>query len=249
MDCPSKETIQNFIDCELTDSESCIIREHVRTCDSCKAELDELFALQKAFNRIIDKDVCPSLDILESYAKNTCPIEQAAQISGHIDRCGQCKSYAWAFGASKQELAAWQEQEEQAHREFVAGDLGYNAAKEMLAKLLPQKIELLDKIWQSALDFVLELRDKAIESWPSFTGQAQLVGVLGFDESDPQTDAASVIMMTTLYISQEIADGKLKPTQQDVEAAIKTIAPKFGAGKELQKRLIEYIPTVVLKCR
>ena len=112
------------------------------------------------------------------------------------------------------------------------------------------KIELLDKAWQSAVAFVIDLKNKAIEDWPSFNQEARLVGVLGFAESyDPQTEAASIILLTTLYISQEISDGKLKPNTQDIEATIKEIAPKFGAGKELIKRLIEFVPPVILSSR
>jgi len=75
-----------------------------------------------------------------------------------------------------------------------------------------------------------------------------LVGVLGFAETyDPETDAASVIMATTLYVSQLFSDGKIKPHQEDIEVAIKEAATKLGAGKELTKRLIETVPPIILK--
>ena len=97
---------------------------------------------------------------------------------------------------------------------------------------------------------MLEIRDKAIENWPSFNQQTRLAGVLGFaDSSDPQTEAASIIMATTLYISQVISDGDIEPSAKDIKVAIKEVAAKLGAGKELQKRLIETVPPLVLKLK
>jgi anti-sigma factor ChrR (cupin superfamily) len=248
MNCPDKEIMQDFVDGELSDTDAKPVVKHIRSCDSCKAELQEIFTLYNTLNHVVDEDQCPSLDALESYADNSCSKEQAGKIAEHIGLCGRCKSYVWALQASSEELANWQTQEELAFKEFQAGELGYDAAKETLNRLLPAKIELLDKGWQSLLSFVLDLKDKAMESWPSFGQRAQLVGVLGFDENcDPQTDAASVIMITTLYVSQLVSDGQIEPTQADIEDAVKEAAAKLGAGKELQKRLIETVPPIILK--
>ena len=248
MNCPDKETFQDFVDGELSDAKIRSTIGHIRSCDSCKTELRELYTLHNALNRIVDKDKCPSLDALEKYADNSCSDEQTSKIAEHIDFCSRCRSYVWAFQASEEELANWQTQEELAYKEFEAKELGYNAAKETLCKLLPGKIDLLDKIWQSALSFVLDLKDKAIENWPSFNQETRLVGVLGFaDASDPETNAASIIMATALYVSQSVSDGDIEPSTEDIEAAITQVAAKLGAGKELQKRLIETVPPLVLK--
>ncbi len=248
MNCPDKETFQDFVDGELSDAKIRSTIGHIRSCDSCKTELRELYTLHNALNRIVDKDKCPSLDALEKYADNSCSDEQASKIAEHIDFCSRCRSYVWAFQASEEELANWQTQEELAYKEFEAKELGYNAAKETLCKLLPGKIDLLDKIWQSALSFVLDLKDKAIENWPSFNQETQLVGALGFaDALDPGTEAASVILITTLYVSQAVSDGDIEPSTKDIETVIKEVAAKLGAGKELQKRLIETVPPLVLK--
>ncbi len=107
---------------------------------------------------------------------------------------------------------------------------------------------MLDNVWQSVLTLVLDLKEKAMESWPSLDKGSQLAGVLGFEESyDPETEAASIIMATTLYVSQAISDGQVKPCQEDIETSIKEVATKLGAGKELQKRLIETVPPIILK--
>lgn len=248
MNCPDKETMQDFVDGELSDAKIPSIIGHIRSCDTCKTELRELYTLHNALNQIVDKDKCPSLDALEKYADNSYSNEQTSEIAEHIDFCSRCRSYVWAFQASEEELANWQTQEELAYKEFEAKELGYNAAKETLCKLLPGKIDLVDKIWQSALSFVLDIRDKAIENWPSFNQETRLVGVLGFsDASDPETDAASIIMATSLYVSQAVSDGDIEPSTKDIEAAIREVASKLGAGKELQKRLIETVPPLVLK--
>ena len=250
MDCPSKEILQDFMDGELPEVKCRPIIEHIRSCDTCKTELREVFSLCKVLNQAVDKDKCPSLETLDSYANNTCGNEEIGKIKEHVDFCGRCKSYVWAFQASEEQLADWQKQDDLAYREFEAKTLGYDSAKETLQQLLPGKIELLDKAWQSLLAFVLDLKDKAIENWPSFDQETQLVGVLGFvDASDPETDAASIIMATTLYISQAVSDGDIEPSTKDIEEAIKEVAAKLGAGKALQKRLIEIVPPLVLKFR
>lgn len=248
MDCPNKETFQDFIDGELSESNIKLITDHIRSCDPCKDKLRQLYTLHNALNQVIDKAPCPSLNTLEKYAEGSCSDEQTGQTAEHIDLCGRCKSYVWAFGASEEELADWQAREQRAYNEFKAGKLGYDAARETLSALLPGKIDLVDKIWQSLLSFVLDIKDKAIENWPSFNQEARLVGVLGFaNASDPETNAASIIMATTLYISQAISDGDIKPSLPEIETAIKEVAAKLGAGRELQKRLIETVPPLVLK--
>ena len=248
MNCPDKETMQHFVDGELSDARIRTIIGHIRSCDTCKTELRELYTLHDALNQVVDKDKCPSLDELEKYADNSCSAEQTGKITEHIDFCSRCGSYVWALQASEEELADWQAQEELDYREFEAKELGYNTAKETLGRLLPDKIDLVDKIWQSALSFMLDLKDEAIENWPSFNQETRLVGVLGFaDASDPETDAASIIMATTLYVSQAVSDGDVEPSTKDIEATIKEVASKLGAGKELQKRLIETVPPLVLK--
>jgi len=250
MNCPDRETFQDFVDGELSESKVKQIVKHIRSCDTCKTELRELYTLHNALNQVVDKDKCSSLDALEKYADNNCSDEQASKISEHIDFCSRCRSYVWAFQASEDKLADWQIQEELAYKEFEAKELGYNAAKETLSKLLPGKIDLVDKIWQSALSFVLDIKDKAIENWPSFNQETRLVGVLGFaDASDPEADAASIIMATAIYVSQAVSDGDIEPSTKDIEAAIKEVAAKLGAGKELQKRLIETVPPLILKLK
>jgi len=250
MNCPDRETFQDFVDGELSESKIKQIVKHIRSCDNCKTELRELYTLHNALNQVVDKDKCSSLDALKKYADNNCSDEQTSKIAEHIDFCSRCRSYVWAFQASEEELANWQTQEELAYKEFEAKELGYNVAKETLCKLLPGKIDLFDKIWQSALSFVLDLKDKAIESWPSFNQEIRLVGVLGFaDALDPETEAASVILITTLYVSQAVSDGDIEPSTKDIETAIKEVAAKLGAGKELQKRLIETVPPLVLKLK
>jgi len=248
MNCPNKETMQDFIEGELPEAKNQQIAEHIYSCNACKIELREILTLYDALNQIVSEDKCPSLDILKSYADNACADDKIAGFKDHLELCYRCRSYVWAFQASEKELQEWQKQDELAYQEFKAKDLGYNAAQETLQKLLPDKIELLDKTWQSVLTFVLDLKDKAMESWPSFDKGAHLIGALGFAESyDPETDAAFVILVTTLYVSQAVSDGQVKPCQKDIDAAVKEAAVKFGAGKELTKRLIETVPPLVLR--
>lgn len=248
MDCPSKETMQDYIDGELPEADILEIAEHIRSCGGCKSELQEILSLQNALNQVVSEDKCPSYDFLESYSNNTCDSSKVGETKEHIDLCSRCRSYVWALQASEADLANWQAQDEIAYKEFCEKDLGFAVVKSTLQKLLPAKIDLLEKGWESILSLVLDLKDKAMESWPSFDQRSQLVGVLGFAETyDPETEAASVIMATTLYVSQLVSDGQVKPQQEDIETAIKEVANKLGAGKELNKKLIETVPPIILK--
>ena len=248
MNCLDKETMQDFIDGELPKVEIQTITEHIRSCDTCKIELQEILSLQNVINQVVREDKCPSYDLLESYSCNACESSKTGEIKKHVDLCSRCRFYVWALQASEADLANWQTQDEKAYKEFREKDLGFTAVKDALQQLLPAKIDLLEKGWDSILSLVLDLKDKAMENWPSFDQRAQLVGVLGFAEtSDPQTDAASVIMATTLYVSQLVSDGQIKPQAEDIEAVIEEAATKLGAGKELRKRLIETVPPIILK--
>ncbi len=248
MNCPDREIIQDYIDSELSDTNAKSITEHIRTCSTCKKQLQELLAFHDTLNSLVENDQCPSIADLERYSNNTCQQAQANEIGEHIGLCSRCQTYVWALGASQQELDNWQKQEEQGFREYLARTPGYIAAKESLLKLLPAKLEMLDESWQSVLSWVSSLKDKALENWPSLTQQPQLAGVLGFAQtSDPQSQATSIILMTTLYVSEAIADGTIKSSQQDIEIMVKQVAEKLGAGKELQKRLLETVPAVILQ--
>ena len=248
MNCPNKETMQDFIDGELPEVKSQQIAEHIRSCDTCKTELQEILSLQNILNEVVSEDKCPSYDFLEDYSNGTCDSSKVTETREHIDLCSRCRFYVWMLQASEAELADWQVQEKKAYREFCEKDLGFAAVKNTLQKLLPSKVNLLEKGWESILSLVLDLKDKAMESWPSFNQRAQLVGVLGFSEAyDPQTEAALVIMATTLYVSQLVSDGQIKPKQEEIEVAIQETATKLGAGKELRKRLLETVPSIIIK--
>lgn len=245
MDCLSKETLQDYIDGELSQEQSRTIEKHIQGCEACKTELSEMLSFHSVINQVVSEDDCPSLDTLQDYATSGCEDEK---ITKHIEFCDRCRSYAWTFQASEDELIKRQQQEELAYQEFKGKELGCDAAKETLIKLLPSRIDVFERGWQSFLKFVLDLKTKAIDNWPVFDGDAQLVGVLGFDDAnDPETDAASIILITTLYISQLVADGEIKPDQNSLKTAVKEAAEKLGAGKELQKRLVETVPPLVLK--
>ncbi|MCK5000308.1 MAG: zf-HC2 domain-containing protein [Anaerohalosphaera sp.] len=240
--------MQDFIDGELQKAETQTVAEHIRSCGACKTELQEILALHSILNQVVSQDKCPPYDELESFVNNTCDSSKISEIKEHIDLCSRCRFYVWALGATEADLADWQAKDEMAYKEFCETDLGFSTVKNTLQKLLPSKIDLLEKAWESVLSLVLDLKYKALGNWPSFNQQTQLVGVLGFAEiSDPQTDAASIIMATTLYVSQAVTDGDIKATTEDIEVAIKEVASKLGAGKQLQQRLIETVPPIILK--
>ena len=107
---------------------------------------------------------------------------------------------------------------------------------------------MFDKIWSAVLTLVLDLRTKALEQWPAFGAPEQLAGALGFsDVFDPETSASSIILATTLLVSQQISEGKLEKTSKEIERAVRMRAKRLGAGKELQKKLIEIVPEIMLR--
>jgi len=248
MDCLDKETLQDLVDGELQKSKIPQVIEHIRSCDKCKTEFREILSLYSTLSEAVAEDSCPSRDTLKRYAQGVLSIEEMSKTKEHIEFCNHCESCLWLFKASEAELADWEANEKLSYQKFRARNLGHDAAKESLKKVLPNKIDLFDKIWGSVLNLVLDLKDKAAEQWPAFQSPGQLVGALGFSEaSDPESTAASIILATTLLVAQKISDGETKAASEDIEAAVLDAAKKFGAGKELQQRLIETVPEILLK--
>lgn len=248
MHCPDKETLQDLVDGELQKSKVPQVIEHIRLCDKCKTEFREILSLYNALSKAVAKDVCPSIDALKNYAQKALPTEEMDKVKEHIEFCNRCESYLWLFRASEAELAEWQANEKLSYQKFRARSLGYDAAKESLKKLLPGKVELFDRIWESVLNLVVDLKNKTAEQWPTFKSPGQLMGVLGFSEtSDPESNATSIILATTLFVAQEIADGEVNTTLEDIRAAVLDAAQRFGAGKELQARLSETVPELIMK--
>lgn len=248
MDCLDKETLQDLVDGELQKSKIPQVIEHVRSCDKCKTEFREILSLYDALSEAVAEVSCPSRDTLKRYAQKALSTEEMDKIKEHIEFCNRCESYLWLFKASEAELADWEANEKLSYQKFRAKNLGYDAAKESLKKLLPSKTKLFDRIWGSVLNLVLDLKDKATDQWPAFKSPGQLVGALGFSEaSDPESTATSIILATTLLVAQKISDGETKAVSEDIEAAVLDAAKRFGAGKELQKRLIETVPEILLR--
>ena len=247
MNCPDKQLLQELVDSELEKGLASEVMGHIKSCSKCKDDFRQILTVYNALSETVDESPCPSSDALEKCVQKMLSTDEANKIQEHIDFCSRCDSYVWLFSASETELADWQAKEELAYRKFRSKNLGYDVAKETLKKLLPGKIEIFDKVWGSILSLVLDLKDKAAEQWPSFSSPGQLVGALGFSEmTDPESTATSIILATTLLVSQEIADGQIETTPQAIEAAVKETAAKFGAGRELQKRLIEIVPKIIL---
>ena len=235
--------MQDFVDGELEDVRSEEIVEHVRFCKVCQMELRDLLALYVALHQVVDADPCQSVDVLKDYVNGKCSGESADTIKRHIEFCSRCSLYVWSLRASEEELAEWQAKKEQEYSEDEAQELGRDRARKVLLKLLPGKADQIDSLWQSVLMFVSEMKDKAAESWQGLEAGMQLAGGLGFTESyDPETEAAYIIMITTLYVSLVASSAR----REDLEAATRRVAAKLGAGRELQKRLVDVLPFLVL---
>lgn len=248
MDCPDKQILQDLVDDKLGNGKAAQVVEHIRSCNKCKSEFGEILRMYKGLKEVVGEAECPSKDTLEKYVKNALSKTVLNDIKKHIELCVSCSSFVHLLTASEAELARWQAEEERSYQEFVDKNLGYEVAKEVLGKLLPTKLELFDKIWDSVLKLVLDLRTKAVEQWPKFGATEPLAGVLGFsDASDPETSASSTILVTTLLVAQQIADGELEGSSEKIESAVRIAAKRLGAGKELQKKLIETVPEILLR--
>lgn len=248
MDCPDKQILQDLIDDELDNDQAAQVVVHIRSCNKCKREFGEILWIYKGLKEVVGEVECPSKDTLERYAKNALSEATMNDIKKHIDLCVSCSSFVHLLTASEAELARWQAEEERSYQEFADKNLGYQAAKEVLGKLLPGRFEFLDEIWNSVLKLALDLRTKAVEQWPKFGTPEQLAGALGFsDASDPESSASSIILVTTLLIAQQIADGELEGSSEEIKSAVRTAAKRLGAGNELQKKLIETVPEILLR--
>ncbi len=250
MSCPGKEVLQDYIDGDLPEDKKRTIDQHLESCDRCQTEMKKIVSLLGILGQVAEKDACPSPDELEQYVNNPADGKETDRIREHIELCAHCKTHVWALRASPEELQAWQNGEQEAYRQYEAQQLGFHTAQEVLRQLLPEKVQILEKAWQSVLDFMRDLPAKTLEALPSFDKRAQLVGALGFAEAyDPETDAACTILITTLYVSQLLSDGKIQLSPEEIAATVEEAATKLGAGKELRKRLVEIVPTFIMQSR
>ena len=239
--------MQDFVDGELAENQSQEIIEHIHSCKACQIDLRDILTLCDALHRVVDADQCPSVGALKDYANEACSDEQADKIRKHVEFCGRCSLYVWSFRASEKELAEWQAQEDQAYLEYEAQELGRDRADKVLSRLLPSETERFDRIWQAALTFVSDWKGRAIENWPDFGIGMPLAGGLGFSEPcDLETEAACILLITTLYVSSAISGGQIDASQEALETTTKRVATKLGAGKELQGRLVETLSPLIL---
>jgi hypothetical protein len=169
-----------------------------------------------------------------------------AGVRKHLEFCSECRSYVWLLTASESELATWQAQEEQAHRQYEATSVGRDAAREVLASLLPTGLEFLDRLWDAACTLVRDLRGKETAQWPRLGASAQLTGALGFvGPTDPEVTATAIILVSTLRVADQIATKEMDTAPAEIATAVRAAARSFGAGKELQKRLVEMVPPIL----
>jgi hypothetical protein len=246
MNCPEREILQDLADGELPEAQVVEVAKHIRSCVRCKNELREILTVHRALSEIVSEDICPVIDTLEACAHGTLSPEDSTKIKQHVATCSRCRSYLWAFQASQADLEVWQTQEQTAFEQYRTRNLGYAAAKETLGKLLPGASGLFDQLWQSVVVLVTDLRNKAA-GLPTFADYAHLAGTLGFAEASPEVAATSIILATTVYVAQGLSKGEIQPLSKDIEEAVRDAADQFGAGRELQSRLLETLPSLLIK--
>lgn len=248
MDCLSEETLQDLVDGELQESAATQAIAHIRSCDRCRREFAEILALYEGLRLTVATDACPSQTTLEAYAKDTLPSETLTTVKRHVEFCSECRSYVWLLTASASELANWQAEEEQAQRQYETTSTARDAAHEVLAGLLPAGLEFLDRLWDSTCALVRNLRSKTAQPCPSFGTSVQLAGALGFGgPTDPEGTATAVILVCTLWVAERIAAKEIGTSREEITTAVRAAAQNFGAGRELQKRLVETVPPILQK--
>jgi len=248
MDCLSEELLQDLVDGELSDSAAAQAIEHIRSCEPCRQELAKLLAFYEGVRLTVAKDACPSQITLEAYTEETLPSETMATVHKHLEFCSGCRSYVWLLRASESELAQWQSLEERSHKQYEAISVGREAAREVVGGLLPTGLGFLDRLWDSACTLVRELRAKEPAQWPHLGASGQLVGALGFSgPAEPEKTATAIILLSTLVVAERISGGEIGTAMDEIAAAVREAARAFGAGKELQKRLMEMVPPILQK--
>lgn len=246
MDCLSEETLQDLVDGELQESAATQAIAHIRSCDRCRREFTEILALYEGLRLTVATDACPSQATLEAYAQEAPARDTMTTVRKHLEFCSECRSYVWLLTASASELANWQAQEEQAQRQYETTSTARDAAHEVLAGLLPAGLEFLDRLWDSTCALVHNLRAKTAQPCPSFGTSVQLAGALGFGgPTDPEGTATAVILVSTLWVAERIAAKEIGTSREEIAAAVRAAAQTFGAGKELQKRLMETVPPIL----
>ena len=161
MHCPDKEVLQDLVDGDLPKEKISEVMEHIKSCNGCKKEVQQMLKLCEALGQVVSEDLCPSIEILEGYARNPLVVKDADKIKEHIEFCERCQSYVRLFQASPAELAQWEVEEQLEFQKYEAQRIAHEheVAKSTQGKLLPAKSEFFTKVWESVLTLMKEKLD------------------------------------------------------------------------------------------
>lgn len=246
MDCLSEKVLQDLVDGELSDDAVVQAIEHIRSCDRCRREFGDILAVYEGVKLVVAEDTCPSKATLLAYTQDALSRATMATVKSHVEFCSECRSSVWLLTASESELAKWRAEEESADRECAAKSLGRDAAREAIASLLPNGLQYVDRLWDSACTLVRNLRANETKSRRQFGTSGQLTGALGFSgAADPEIAATAIIVISTLLVTERISDQEIGTSLDEIAVAIREAARTFGAGKESEKRLVETVPPIL----
>lgn len=243
MNCPDEKQMRDLADCELSVDEEARILEHIKSCSKCKDRFKKILTFQRMLGEAVDMEACPSKQELEDFALNKLSVESSVRIKEHIKLCTSCESYVQLFMATDEQLAEQAAHEKIVFQKAAAQGRAYDVARVILKKLLPDKTSIFESLWDHISDVLEEmLANKSIKGL-SFGDSDEFAGALGFSGvPDPQTAAAAIIISTTLATAYTLSSEETASDPATIKQTVLDIAGRFGAGKELKKRLAEIVP-------
>ena len=242
MDCPRDDTLHDLVSAELSAAKRADVLDHVRSCDSCKADVRRLLVLYWALQRGTGKEECPPAKLLAGYAREQLAAGEHQQVEKHVAHCARCASYVELVGMSEEERGAATEAAKAEFHEALAEDLGRRVSEQALVKLLPGREELLDLLWERIVALIRDLRTKSRDEWPVLRERQQLAGALGFaGDPDAETRAAVTIIGTMVYTAWAVVSEEVQTKPDALRKLAHGTATRLGAGKQLATRLTDTV--------
>ena len=244
MNCPDDIKIQELVLNVLPDKERSEIKKHILQCSACKETYKQFVLIAEGIGAVVENEECLPWQELKSYAEGKSSNEQKTKIEEHVKLCHDCETLLGFYQDPAKEKA-WVVKErkifEMAHAEEIAGKV----SKSIIDKLLPGKVDF-KQVWEYACNLFQELSDVPLSSWPRLETSA-VAGTLGFaGAAEPETMGAINIELVALGVAQGLVQGNLTD-QESIEKAVSDCAKNIGAGKQLQKRLLENMPELFLR--
>ena len=244
MKCPDRKQLHDFLNHELDSTLERQITNHLQQCQHCRDAVVELTAIYKGVDKIASQEICPAEDKLQQYLAENLSDRETHKIHYHINRCPECSDHiAWL----KMSLSQQREHEESLAMKFEEAyieDKAVAITKEIVNRLLPNYVDLIDKLWHKIVPLVDRLLQEPEIQWPSL-GPSTTVGI-GFSGQVREESDIAIIAAAALI---EIRRVSLNPglSAAELSQSCNEDAKRLGANRVLAQKISKIMPDMIIE--